>query len=208
MSHHQLSFFTVSFAVYAFLPIITVDVGTHCILVYRNVETITGNRLYHTFKAIMNYFIPIAISGFFYTKIFLTLMRMAPPGEVTKSSSGTAMNSSQKIRRQRLRGIRSAVLVLLLFTVCYLPTTVLSLWRAYDINFLDTEYYKYHLITGLISRINVIANPFIYSLSAASFKKQIAQMFGCCYCTCLKPNRREQSNVSSGNSREHTLSTE
>ncbi|KAJ8029325.1 Substance-K receptor [Holothuria leucospilota] len=174
-----LAIWILSFAVYAFLPIITVDLGPYCIIAYKNLDKLTGDRLYHTFKAILNYFLPLTVTSYLYLGIYLHLRKGALPSD-SKSSVTVNGRISKTVRERRLRGILSAMLVVVLFAVCFLPTTVMSLWRAWDINFPDEDYFKYHTITGLFSRINVIANPFLYTLSAPNFKAKIKMVFRCC----------------------------
>lgn len=173
---------TVSFAVYFYIPLVHVNVGTHCTNRYKNVDQAVGDKLFHTSKALMHYFIPIVLAGFFYMRIYIIIRRSMVPGDAF--STTTVGKGDQSLRNRRLRGIRIAALVLLLYMVCFLPSTFLSLWRTWDPSFPRDKFYVYHLATGLFAKMNTVLSPFMYALSANSFKAKLRQTFCCNLSTC------------------------
>ncbi|PIK56708.1 putative octopamine receptor beta-2R [Apostichopus japonicus] len=76
-----------SFAVYFYIPLVHVDVGTHCTNRYKNVDQAVGDKLFHTSKALMHYFIPIVLAGFFYMRIYIIIRRSMVPGDAFSTTT-------------------------------------------------------------------------------------------------------------------------
>ncbi|XP_066510966.1 gastrin-releasing peptide receptor-like [Hoplias malabaricus] len=143
------------------------------------------------------YVIPLFIISVYYFFIARSLIR---------SAINMPVEGHIAIRRQiesRKRLAKTVLVFVALFSICWLPSHVIYLYRSYRYSEVDTS--MSHFIASVCARIlaftNSCVNPFALYLLSKSFQKQFNKQLCCC---CPLLTRRTHS-TSHGNTRMSSL---
>ncbi|XP_060077862.1 orexin receptor type 2-like isoform X2 [Ylistrum balloti] len=156
--------------------------------------------VYQMFLTVAYYILPLFIMGFAYTRIAMCLWQSTQAGPATNN---IASDSNAATLRNRKRTAKMLILVVVLFSVCYLPVYLLNIFRYAQVMHKLPEMTT--SVLALTSRFlcyfNSAVNPVIYNFMSEKFKKEFRVV---CWC-CVKLNyTRTQRGMNASRTQNHS----
>ncbi|XP_033738998.1 orexin receptor type 1-like isoform X2 [Pecten maximus] len=156
--------------------------------------------VYQLFLTVAYYLLPLFIMGFTYIRIAVCLWKSTLAGPATNN---IASDSNAATLRNRKRTAKMLIMVVVLFSVCYLPVYMLNILRYAGL--MDkTPELTVSVITltaRFLCYFNSAINPVIYNFMSEKFKKEFRVV---CWC-CLQLNyRRNQRGTNASRTQNHS----
>ncbi|XP_072028786.1 G-protein coupled receptor 54-like [Amphiura filiformis] len=139
---------------------------------------------------IVIYVIPLTIICVCYSSMLIKLWVQVVPDAVTNAQA------QERQTRQKRKITYMILVVVIVFTVCWMPFHVINLWIRVGGNYPRTK-----AATSMVTFARCLAyansclNPFIYAFMGENFRKYFRKAFPCCYSNKVGPD------VSSGEGR-------
>lgn len=150
-----------------------------------------GDQMYTNLLMILQCVIPFTILLYNYTSIGVMLWCHTIPGEAENCRD-------QIIARSKRNMIKMMMMVVFVFTICWLPFNILMILMKN--NMADSEYIRY-VWFGLhwLAMSHAIYNPFIYCYMNSRFRSGFIQVLASLSCVCCSVSQlgQHRSNTSS-----------
>ncbi|KAG7301032.1 hypothetical protein JYU34_015405 [Plutella xylostella] len=137
----------------------------------------TSDLVWHIFKVLFMYTIPLLLMTVAYCQIVRVLWRSNRiPGCCETASLATAEQARLVTRR---KAAKMLVAVVAMFAVCYFPVHLLSVLRYTLVMEQDDAMTLLALVSHVLCYANSAINPLIYNFMSDKFRKQFRQSFCC-----------------------------
>ncbi len=176
--------YTVSFVTQipvAFVPAISPETGCN------EFGQSWGEELFFSYATLTLYIIPLMVIIPCYTKIAQRMTKKTP--------GSTLSNDSNRLARRK-KTIIWIFVVVVLFTLMWLPIHVVHLWMAFDptVTAQTPLYIELHTAANVFMFINSSVNPYLYTFILAPFRKHLKEIAKCCCCGVVWLRKRKEQN--------------
>lgn len=136
---------------------------------HKKAEREHGRVVYGCFFAFA-YVLPLTIICALYGCILCRLTSRALPG--------TGRESAERVRNRR-RVTRMVVVIVLVFTVCWLPIHAVFIAQYFGDVVSTPLMVSMHVVANCLAYLNSCVNPFLYAFLSDSFRGWFLRLFGC-----------------------------
>ncbi|XP_030599081.1 proteinase-activated receptor 1-like [Archocentrus centrarchus] len=137
-----------------------------------SLEKITFLKVYSLTICCILFFLPLLITVVSYTRVIWTLSR------VQHDSPGTS--------RRRTRAVLMALIVLVIFVLCFMPTNCLLFAHYLQLNEglekngdASDSYYALYLVFLCLGSLNCLLDPLLYYFGSSQCRKQLSNVLRC-----------------------------
>ncbi|KAM9425669.1 neuropeptide Y receptor Y2, like [Pholidichthys leucotaenia] len=136
----------------------------------------TDGTIYSISMLILQYFLPLSIISFAYTRIWSKLR-----GHVSPAESGAASSSASSERhRRRRKTTKMLVTMVVVFAVSWLPFHAFQLATDIDSTVLDMRDYRLlYTVFHVIAMCSTFANPLLYGWMNRNYRAAFLAVFKC-----------------------------
>jgi hypothetical protein len=138
------------------------------------------------FTIVLQFFIPLIIITFAYTKIVLQLRKGVGTNRTQASDNPQDAKRERIMKRARMNVVKTLVMVAVSFVVCWSPNQIIyTMFNCgFKVDFSSTFYH----FTVILAFANCCINPFIYAFQYDQFKSVLFR-------SCRKADHSRESSV-------------
>lgn len=188
---------------YYYKSLLLADGNYHCFVNWEPfADSGKASRIFITFIFIALYLIPVLIIAVFYSIVSFKLWIRKIPGNPTAANLRHAEFSKR-------RTIKMLIIIVIVFTLCWLPSHLMHLFIFYDVNLYNKTPQLIRLIAFGISHGNSAINPYLYIALNRHFRRAYGEVLRSCCSPARKlvrsygSNTTSQTNLTQGISMEH-----
>ncbi|NP_001161621.1 orexin receptor-like protein [Saccoglossus kowalevskii] len=152
-------------------------------------------KVYHIALVLVIYVIPLVMIIIAYVFICRQLWAKIPGSYESCDSKKNASNGNSHVStkasesqlKSRRKVAKMLIIVVVIFTICYLPLHLLNILRQFS--FFDdvvhntrSSFHIPFLIAHWLAFANSGVNPIIYNFLSAKFRREFKAAFACCFC--------------------------
>ncbi|XP_032220743.1 galanin receptor 2a isoform X2 [Nematostella vectensis] len=173
----------------------------YCVVEWGDIEeTYRTQRLYYLMIFVFLYALPLLVITLLYTLIGVKLWYRKQPGQENARSRRTAIVAKRRI-------LRLLIVLVLVFTVCWLPAHLMHYYMYYDLKAWFNIPVAVKLLSFWICHSNSAINPGIYILLSENFRREFLKTTLGLVCSKAPSLPRTSSSKSRKTGRKATLSS-
>ncbi|CAK6983313.1 galanin receptor type 1b, partial [Scomber scombrus] len=127
-----------------------------------------SRRTYKVSMVLLGYLLPLLLISCCYAKVLFHLHKKMK-------------NMSKKSESSKRKTAQTVLLVVAVFTVCWMPHHIITMWVEFGSFPLTHASFVLRIVSHCLSYGNSCMNPVLYAFLSENFRKSCRQVFSCCF---------------------------